>query len=88
MADCHKSRPGILLYYKYVNLLGKQHEIQEWFRQLCGQLEQRGRIRVAADGINVTVCIYAPLLFLQIWTDPMQSLVRSVIFVLLVMPQL
>ena len=47
---------GILLYYKYVDLTTRQEEVKQWFIGLCERLELRGRIRVAKDGINTTVC--------------------------------
>ena len=46
---------GILLYYKYVDLTARQEEVKQWFLTLCGELELKGRIRVARDGINCTV---------------------------------
>ena len=46
---------GVLLYYKYIDLSEHQDGVQQFYLQLCGRLEQLGRIRVARDGINVTV---------------------------------
>lgn len=46
---------GILLYYKYTPLAGQEAEVKAWYEQLCNEQQQKGRIRVAADGINVTV---------------------------------
>ncbi|EFJ49333.1 hypothetical protein VOLCADRAFT_120801 [Volvox carteri f. nagariensis] len=47
---------GILLYYKYVPLHGNDAEdVQRFYTELCGRLDLRGRIRVARDGVNVTV---------------------------------
>ncbi len=52
---------GILLYYKYVDLTERQGEVQAWFLSLCKELNLKGRIRVARDGINSTVCLDALL---------------------------
>lgn len=47
---------GVLLYYKYVNLQGQaQGDVTAWIEAGCKQLNLRGRIRVAEDGINVCV---------------------------------
>ncbi|KIZ00894.1 hypothetical protein MNEG_7068 [Monoraphidium neglectum] len=46
---------GILLYYKYVILAGREAELAAWYEAQCSGLGQKGRIRVAADGVNVTV---------------------------------
>jgi len=60
MADHHQQQQqeqeqGILLYYKYVHLLGHETAVAAWYEQLCAALHQKGRLRVAADGVNVTV---------------------------------
>ncbi|MFT7172820.1 MAG: UPF0176 protein [Paracoccaceae bacterium] len=44
----------ILLYYKYVNLDDPERYAEE-HRQLCRELELRGRILIAREGINGTV---------------------------------
>lgn len=44
----------VLLYYKYVQL-SDPHEICQWQKDLCQQLNLRGRIIVATEGINGTV---------------------------------
>lgn len=46
---------GVLLYYKYVDLIGEQEAVKDWYQETCGRLHLRGRIRVARDGVNVTV---------------------------------
>lgn len=46
---------GILLYYKYVDLASRQEDVRQWFLTLCEELQLKGRIRVARDGINCTV---------------------------------
>eukprot|EP00884_Botryococcus_braunii_P022116 jgi/Botrbrau1/8589/Bobra.0380s0010.1 len=46
---------SILLYYCYVDLHACREEIRAWFLHLCERLELKGRVRVAFDGINVTV---------------------------------
>lgn len=46
---------GVLLYYKYVDIHQQQREIHAWLQRLCEELQLRGRVRVARDGINVTV---------------------------------
>lgn len=48
-------KEGVLLYYKYVDLRLQQHEVHAWIQHLCTELHLRGRVRVARDGINVTV---------------------------------
>ena len=50
-----ETTPGILLYYKYVDLTGEQTAVKQWMQTLCEDLGLRGRIRVAQDGINTTV---------------------------------
>ncbi|KXZ48398.1 hypothetical protein GPECTOR_28g805 [Gonium pectorale] len=48
--------PGILLYYKYVPMNEQQvEEVAQFYEQLCSKLGLNGRIRVARDGVNVTV---------------------------------
>jgi predicted sulfurtransferase len=46
---------GVLLYYKYVDLRDRRDEVKRWFEELCARLRLVGRVRVALDGINVTV---------------------------------
>lgn len=46
---------GILLYYKYVPLAGAEARVAAWYEELCGGLMQKGRVRVAVDGVNVVV---------------------------------
>ena len=46
---------GVLLYYKYIDLASRQEAVRAFYVELCGGLEQKGRIRVAKDGVNVTV---------------------------------
>jgi hypothetical protein len=45
----------ILLYYKYVDLSSCRDEVVAWIHDLCDRLNLKGRIRVAKDGVNVTV---------------------------------
>ena len=46
---------GVLLYYSFVDLQQHQQQVQAWMLQLCQQLQLRGRVRVAQDGINATL---------------------------------
>ena len=46
---------AVLLYYKYTPLAGREAGVRDWYEALCARLRLRGRIRVAADGVNVTV---------------------------------
>lgn len=47
---------GVLLYYKYVELSHTDRwAIADWLQDLCSRLHLQGRIRVALDGVNVTV---------------------------------
>ena len=50
-----RSCEGILLSYRYVDLVSNQEDVSQWFLSLCEELELKGRIRVARDGINCTV---------------------------------
>lgn len=45
----------ILLYYKYVSLSSPE-EIKQWQLSLCSSLNLTGRIILASEGINGTVC--------------------------------
>jgi predicted sulfurtransferase len=47
--------PHVLLYYCYADLRRTRAEVAEWIELLCLRLELQGRIRVAFDGLNVTV---------------------------------
>ena len=46
---------AILLYYKYLDLQEHQDSVAAWYKCVCEQLSLRGRVRVAVDGINVTL---------------------------------
>lgn len=46
---------GILLYYKYIQLNEYQEEILEFFKKNGSNLNLRGRVRIALDGINATL---------------------------------
>jgi predicted sulfurtransferase len=46
---------AVLLYYKYVNLSEQRQDIAAWMLSSCTELDLKGRVRVANDGINVTV---------------------------------
>ena len=47
---------GVLLYYKYVALEhGTCEALAAWYARGCTALGLRGRVRVALDGVNVTV---------------------------------
>lgn len=50
-------RHGVLLYYSYRSLDAEttQPAMAAWFRENCALLGLRGRVRVALDGINVTL---------------------------------
>ncbi len=50
---------GVLLYYKYIRLDhdGAKERVHGFYSDLCRRLEQKGRVRVAADGVNVTVSV-------------------------------
>ncbi len=45
----------VLLYYKYVDIADPQ-EVRDWQFTLCEQLGLKGRILIATEGINGTVC--------------------------------
>ncbi|GBG67866.1 hypothetical protein CBR_g985 [Chara braunii] len=52
------TREGVLLYYKYVAIPTEDLQgVCDWMGDLCSSLGLRGRIRVAPDGINVTIGI-------------------------------
>jgi predicted sulfurtransferase len=51
---------GVLLYYKYIDLSQHQVDVEQFYLTLCEILGQKGRIRVARDGINVTVRAASP----------------------------
>ncbi|GLC50616.1 hypothetical protein PLESTB_000399800 [Pleodorina starrii] len=57
VTDAQADEPqGILLYYKYVPLEGGDaEEVARFYTDMSAQLGLRGRIRVARDGVNVTV---------------------------------
>jgi len=46
---------GVLLYYAYRDLRACQAEVRDWMEALCTSLGLVGRVRVALDGLNVTV---------------------------------
>lgn len=46
---------GVLLYFYYTPLFGRQTEERQWMDEMCTQLNLRGRVRVARDGINATL---------------------------------
>ena len=48
---------AVLLYYKYITLQDDRAAVAQWYQNNCGDLQLRGRVRVAHDGVNVTVCI-------------------------------
>lgn len=51
---------GVLLYYKFV-VIPDVPAVVAWFSSLCSSLALLGRIRIAPDGVNVTVsfpCFY------------------------------
>jgi hypothetical protein len=45
---------GVLLYYKFV-VIPDVPAVVAWFSSLCSSLALLGRIRIAPDGVNVTV---------------------------------
>lgn len=51
------TREGVLLYYRYQDLSreGCRENLKLWYEEGCESLGLRGRIRIAEDGINVTV---------------------------------
>eukprot|EP01018_Ginkgo_biloba_P025676 Gb_11083 [translate_table: standard] len=49
-----KEEQGVLLYYKYVTIPDPA-TVVDWFRNDCTALGLLGRVRVASNGINVTV---------------------------------
>jgi len=53
----------VLLYYKYTGLDSAQRNaLREWYQETCTALGLRGRVRVAFDGVNVTVrALLAPV---------------------------
>ena len=46
---------GVLLYYAYRDLRQCQAEVRDWYKALCRQQGLVGCVRVALDGLNVTV---------------------------------
>ena len=40
---------------QYVDLIGRQEVVQAWYQKLCESASLVGRVRVARDGVNVTV---------------------------------
>ncbi|GMH44089.1 hypothetical protein BSKO_12023 [Bryopsis sp. KO-2023] len=46
---------GVLLYYKYVDLLERREEVEAFYATRCRELNLRGRVRVARDGVNATL---------------------------------
>lgn len=46
---------GVLLYYAYRDLRQCQAEVRDWFEALCCSQGLVGRVRVALDGLNVTL---------------------------------
>jgi predicted sulfurtransferase len=46
---------AVLLYYKYIDLSEGRDAVTEWMRGQCADLQLKGRVRMAFDGINVTV---------------------------------
>jgi len=47
---------AVLLYYKYTGLDSAQRDaLRLWYQETCTALGLRGRVRVAFDGVNVTV---------------------------------
>ena len=44
---------GVLLYYLYHDLEGKEEAVASWFQERCTQLV--GRVRCASDGLNATL---------------------------------
>jgi predicted sulfurtransferase/predicted esterase len=46
---------GVLLYFYYIPLFGRQDEERQWMYEMCKQLNLRGRVRIARDGINATL---------------------------------
>jgi predicted sulfurtransferase len=46
----------VVLYYKFVTIAQEDVDgVAAWFSQLCSSLSLLGRVRVALNGINVTV---------------------------------
>ena len=45
---------GIILFYKYVQILDP-NSIMAWQKSLCRQLELKGRVIIASEGINGTL---------------------------------
>lgn len=51
-----ESEQGVVLYYKFVTIAQEDADgVAAWFSQLCSSLSLLGRVRVALNGINVTV---------------------------------
>ncbi len=44
----------VLLFYNYVEIPDPQ-EVCKWQKELCTQLQLKGKIRVAKEGINITL---------------------------------
>ena len=54
------------LLMQYVDLSGHQEALQQWYLDLCSRLGLVGRVRVARDGVNVTVSRYMQCLELEL----------------------
>lgn len=51
-----ESEQGVVLYYKFVTIAQEDADgVAAWFSHLCSSLSLLGRVRVALNGINVTV---------------------------------
>ena len=50
----HEKKEGVLLYYNFVSISDAE-SVKRWFVSLCSELSLVGRIRIAPDGVNVTV---------------------------------
>ena len=42
-------------FVQYIDLLGQQEKVHSWYLSICSEQQLVGRIRVARDGVNVTV---------------------------------
>ena len=49
-----EKKEGVLLYYNFVSISDTE-SLKRWFVSLCSELSLVGRIRIAPDGVNVTV---------------------------------
>jgi predicted sulfurtransferase len=50
-----EAKLSFLLYYHYVAIPSPMM-LSQWHHEVCSQLQLKGRIRISAEGLNVTLC--------------------------------